>query len=153
MTQIWNGLIPWLGLGWFGPRASTPDDGPCAHTDRRRILNRMVQYSPTLDRHFAALADPTRRGILARLGRDADASISDLAAEFGMTLTGVKKHVGVLEDAGLVATRKVGRVRRCTLGPERLDAELAWLEAYRRMLMERLDHLEKFLDTMKGTKP
>ena len=90
----------------------------------------MVQYNDQLDDAFAALADPTRRGILERLG-EADCSISDLAAAFGMTLTGVKKHVRVLEDAGLVTTEKVGRVRVCRLGPRRLDDETLWIAGYR----------------------
>ena len=110
----------------------------------------MVQYQPAaLDHTFGALSDATRRGILERLG-SADASISELAEGFGMTLTGVKKHVHVLEAAGLVATRKVGRVRRCTLGPRRLEQERAWIERYRQMLEERLDHLEAFLQRTKG---
>ncbi|HSL68810.1 MAG TPA: metalloregulator ArsR/SmtB family transcription factor, partial [Longimicrobiales bacterium] len=90
----------------------------------------MVQYSPQLDQAFAALADPTRRGILEYLGRG-DASISDLAARFNMTLTGMKKHVQILEAAALVRTAKVGRVRTCRLGPRQLDREAAWLEMYR----------------------
>src|SRR4028118_1186795 len=92
----------------------------------------MVQYMSTrLDTSFAALSDATRRGVLERLGR-ADASITDLAEKFHMTLTGMKKHVGVLEQAGLVTTEKVGRVRTCRLGPRRLGEETAWLESYRR---------------------
>jgi len=98
-----------------------------------------------LDRSFSALADGTRRGILARLGRG-DASISDLAATFGMTLTGMKKHVSTLEDTGLVTTRKTGRVRMCSLGSQKLDAETAWIAAYREMLVARLDRLESLLD-------
>src|SRR5262249_42870020 len=87
------------------------------------ILNRMVQYSTArLDASFAALSDATRRGVLEQLGR-ADASITDLAEKFHMTLTGMKKHVGVLEQAGLVTTEKVGRVRTCKLGPRRLEEE------------------------------
>lgn len=109
------------------------------------ILNHMVQYSPHLDAAFGALADPTRRGILERLGRS-DAAISELAAAFDMTLTGVKKHVRVLETAGLVTTKKVGRVRRCRLGPRTLDAEAAWIATYRRTLEARLDRLEQFLE-------
>jgi DNA-binding transcriptional ArsR family regulator len=109
----------------------------------------MVQYSPHLDAAFAALADPTRRGILERLGRG-DASISELAAAFGMTLTGVKKHVRVLEAAGLVSTRKAGRVRVCTLGPRRLDDETSWIHMYRELLEARLDSLSDFLDRQKG---
>src|SRR5256885_13846802 len=87
----------------------------------------MVQYMTTrLDTSFAALSDATRRGVLEQLGR-ADASITDLAARFDMTLTGIKKHVGVLEQAGLVTTEKVGRVRTCKLGPHRLEQETVWL--------------------------
>lgn len=84
-----------------------------------------------LDSAFSALSDPTRRGVLTRLGRR-DASISDLAQSFGMTLTGMKKHVGILEGAGLVKTEKVGRVRQCRLGPRRLDEVATWMEEYRR---------------------
>ncbi len=109
----------------------------------------MVQYQRSLDGAFAALADPTRRGVLERLGRG-DASISELAAAFGMTLTGMKKHVAVLEAAGLVATAKVGRVRRCRLGPRRLEEETAWMENYQRMLEERLDSLGRYLERTKG---
>lgn len=98
----------------------------------------MVQYS------FNALRDPTRRGILERLGRG-DASISDLAARFSMTLTGIKKHVRVLEDAKLVTTQKQGRVRTCRLGPRTLDRETQWMDKYQRMLDERLDHLGELL--------
>jgi DNA-binding transcriptional ArsR family regulator len=106
----------------------------------------MVQYSARrLDHGFGALADATRRGILERLGRG-DASITDLAAKFDMTLTGMKKHVSVLEEAGLVTTEKVGRVRTCKLGPRRLDDEVAWIEKYRAMQEERLDHLARFLE-------
>lgn len=102
----------------------------------------MVQYSPTrLDASFAALSDATRRGILEQLGR-ADASITELAGAFGITLTGLKKHVRVLEQAGLVTTRKTGRVRTCRLGPRRLDEETAWLESYRRQWEARFDALE-----------
>ncbi len=109
------------------------------------ILNHMVQYSQRLDTAFGALADPTRRGILERLGRS-DAGISELAHAFDITLTGIKKHVGVLEAAGLVTTEKIGRVRRCKLGPRRLDDETAWIDAYRRMLEGRLNRLGEFLE-------
>ena len=109
----------------------------------------MVQSSDQLDTAFAALSDPTRRGILERLGRK-DASISELAATFGMTLTGIKKHVRVLEQAGLVTTEKVGRVRLCKLGPRRLDDETTWIAMYRRMLEDRLDRLGDFLEQQKG---
>jgi DNA-binding transcriptional ArsR family regulator len=108
----------------------------------------MVQYA-RLDAAFAALSDRTRRGILERLGRG-DASISDLAAGFRMTLTGVKKHVRVLERAGLVATEKVGRVRHCRLGPRRLEDATAWIAQYHQMLEERLDRLGAFLERTKG---
>ena len=105
----------------------------------------MVQYSPKLDAAFSALADPTRRGILERLGKS-DAAISELAERFAITLTGIKKHVGVLEAAGLVTTEKIGRVRQCRLGPRRLDDETAWIAAYRRMLEDRLNRLGEFLE-------
>jgi DNA-binding transcriptional ArsR family regulator len=111
----------------------------------------MVQYSRRLDDAFAALSDPTRRGILEALGRK-DASISELAAAHGMTLTGVGKHVRVLEQAGLVTTRKVGRVRVCTLGPRRLDDETLWIATYREMLEARLDRLGEFLERQKGSR-
>jgi DNA-binding transcriptional ArsR family regulator len=103
----------------------------------------MVQYSQTrFDASFAALSDATRRGILEQLGR-ADASITDLAEKFHMTLTGMKKHVGVLERAGLVATKKVGRVRTCKLGLRRLEEEAAWIERYRQIWDARFDGLDK----------
>jgi len=108
----------------------------------------MVQFSERLDASFAALADGTRRGILERLGHG-DASISDLAAGFDMTLTGMKKHVSILEQAGLVTTEKVGRVRTCRLGPRRLDDETAWIARYREMLEARLDRLGAFLERTK----
>ncbi len=110
----------------------------------------MVQFTPNaLDRSFGALADPTRRAILMRLGRS-EASISDLAVGFEMTLTGLKKHVSVLEGAGLVTTEKVGRVRRCRLGPRRLDDVAKWVATYRTQLEQRLDRLEEFLERTKG---
>ena len=108
----------------------------------------MVQY-PQIDRTFAALADPTRRGVLERLGRGS-ATISELAEPFGISLTGMKKHVRVLEDAELVTTEKVGRARRCSLGPRRLDDVHAWVETYRRMLDERLDRFGELLERTKG---
>jgi DNA-binding transcriptional ArsR family regulator len=110
----------------------------------------MVQYSPHLDVSFAALADPTRRGILERLGQG-DTSITVLAEAFGMTLTGIKKHVAVLEEAKLVSTEKVGRVRTCRLGPRRLEAETAWIADYQQMLEARLNRLGAFLERTKGT--
>ncbi len=108
----------------------------------------MVQYpSPALDRCFAALADATRRGIIEHLGRS-DASITTLAAEFRMTLTGMKKHVQVLERAGLVMTRKVGRVRTCKLGTRGLEAEAEWIEAHRELFEARFDALDQIIDEM-----
>jgi DNA-binding transcriptional ArsR family regulator len=105
----------------------------------------MVQYSRRLDSAFAALSDPTRRGILERLGRG-DASITDLAARFDMTLTGMKKHVRTLEEAKLVTSEKIGRVRQVRLGPHRLEQETAWMNKYREMLESRLDRLGEFLE-------
>jgi DNA-binding transcriptional ArsR family regulator len=97
-----------------------------------------------LDRTFAALADPTRRGILERVARE-DASIGDLAERFAMTRTGVGKHVRLLEEAGLVGTRKQGRVRTVTVGPQRLDDVRRWIDAYRTSVEARLDRLEVLL--------
>ena len=111
------------------------------------ILNHMVQYMTRLDTSFAALSDATRRGVLGQLGR-ADASITDLAEKFQMTLTGMKKHVGVLEQAGLVTTKKIGRVRTCQLGPRRLEEETAWLERYRQRWDERFDELDKVVEEL-----
>jgi DNA-binding transcriptional ArsR family regulator len=103
----------------------------------------MAQYAQAhLDSSFAALADATRRGVLLHLGR-ADASITELAEKFSMTLTGMKKHITVLEQAGLVFTEKVGRVRTCTLGARRLEQEAAWLERYRQQWDQRFDELER----------
>src|SRR6187402_3931249 len=109
----------------------------------------MVQYSRTgFDASFAALSDATRRGVLEQLGR-ADASITELAGKFRMTLTGMKKHVGVLEQAGLVITAKVGRVRTCKLGPRRLEEEAAWIERYRQLWVARFDELDKIVEELK----
>jgi DNA-binding transcriptional ArsR family regulator len=109
----------------------------------------MVQYSRAhLDASFAALSDATRRGVLEQLGR-ADASITELADKFHMTLTGMKKHVGVLEHAGLVTTEKVGRVRTCKLGPRRLEEETAWIERYRQLWAARFDELDEVIEELK----
>src|SRR5438045_5338677 len=109
----------------------------------------MVQRSVArLDASFAALSDATRRGVLEQLGR-ADASITDLASKFHMTLTGMKKHVGVLERAGLVATEKVGRVRTCKLGSRRLEEEAAWIERYRQLWAARFDELDELVEELK----
>ena len=109
----------------------------------------MVQGGPALDVSFAALSDRTRRGILERLGRG-DATISELAATFEMSLTGVRKHVAVLEGAGLVSTAKTGRARRCRLGPRRLEQEVAFIASYRAMLEARLDRLGELLEQTRG---
>src|ERR1700749_4758070 len=102
----------------------------------------MVQYSTaSFDASFSAISDATRRGVLEQLGR-ADASITDLASKFRMTLTGMKKHVGLLEQAGLVATEKVGRVRTCRLAARALDEEAAWIEDHRRLWEARFDALD-----------
>ncbi|HWA02277.1 MAG TPA: metalloregulator ArsR/SmtB family transcription factor [Rhizomicrobium sp.] len=109
----------------------------------------MVQYSAVrLDSSFAALSDATRRGVLEQLGR-ADCSISDLAGKFRMTLTGMKKHVGVLEEAGLVATEKIGRVRTCRLGPRVLAEEAAWIAAYRELWAARFAALDEVVEELK----
>ena len=109
----------------------------------------MVQYSRTrFDASFAALSDATRRGVLEQLGR-ADTSITDLADRFHMTLTGMKKHVGVLEQAGLVTTEKVGRVRTCRLGVRRLEEEAAWIESYRQLWAARFDALDHVIAELK----
>jgi len=109
----------------------------------------MVQFHQTrFDASFAALSDATRRGVLEQLGR-ADASITDLAEKFHMTLTGMKKHVGVLEQAGLVTTQKVGRVRTCKLGRRRLEEEAAWIERYRQLWAARFDALDKVVEELK----
>jgi DNA-binding transcriptional ArsR family regulator len=113
------------------------------------ILNRMVQYTKArLDAAFAALSDATRRGVLEQLG-GADASITDLAQTFHMTLTGMRKHVGVLERAELVTTEKVGRIRICTLGPRRLEEETAWIERYRQLWDSRFEELDKVVEELK----
>ncbi len=112
------------------------------------MVNHMVQFSGTrLDASFAALSDATRRGVLERLGRG-DASITDLAERFHMTLTGMKKHVGVLEQAGLVTTEKVGRVRTCKLGRRRLEEEAAWIEGYRQLWESRFDALDEVVEEL-----
>jgi len=109
----------------------------------------MVHYSNVhLDASFAALADVTRRGVLEQLGR-AEASITDLAEKFDMTLTGMKKHVCILEDAGLVITEKVGRVRTCRIGARRLEEAAAWIERYHQLWDARFRELDKVIDELK----
>jgi DNA-binding transcriptional ArsR family regulator len=100
-----------------------------------------------LDASFAALSDATRRGVLEQLGHS-DASITELADKFHMTLTGMKKHVGVLEHAGFVTTEKVGRVRTCKLGLRRLEEEAAWIESYRQLWAARFDALDKVVEEL-----
>jgi len=122
---------------------------PCVSPSRAFIVNHMVQYTNEhLDASFAALSDVTRRGVLEQLGR-ADASITDLAGKFHMTLTGMKKHVGVLEQAGLVTTEKVGRVRNCKLGVRRLEEVAAWIERYHQLWDARFDELDKVVAELK----
>jgi DNA-binding transcriptional ArsR family regulator len=107
----------------------------------------VVQYSP-IDRTLDALADPTRRAVLERLGQGS-ASITELAEPFGISLTGMKKHVRVLEDAELVTTAKVGRTRVCSAGPGRLEDVRSWVETYAQMLDERLDRFGELLERRK----
>jgi len=109
----------------------------------------MVQYQD-IDRTLAALADPTRRGVLERLGRGGGASVTELAEPAGISLTGMKKHLRVLEESGLVSTEKVGRTRLCSLGPKRLEDVQAWIDSYRTMVEERFDRLEELLEQTKG---
>jgi DNA-binding transcriptional ArsR family regulator len=112
----------------------------------------MVQYSQTrVDNSFSALSDATRRGVLEQLGKS-DASITELAEKFHMTLTGMKKHVGVLEQAGLIATEKIGRVRTCKLGSRRLEDEVAWIENYRQRWEQRFNALDKVVEDLKRKK-
>jgi DNA-binding transcriptional ArsR family regulator len=130
-------------------RAERRNPSGIAFIGQRCILNYMVQYPPTaLDASFAALSDATRRGVLQQLGQG-DASITELAEEFGMTLTGMRKHVRVLEGAHLVVTRKVGRVRTCSLGPGRLSEARAWMERYRQMWEARFHDLETVVEDLK----
>lgn len=116
----------------------------------------MVQYDQSrLDTTFAALSDLTRRGVLEQLGQS-DCSVSDLAEKFHMTLTGMKKHVGVLEKAGFVTTEKIGRVRTCRLARRRLEDELKWIEGYHQLWADRFDALDQLvgeLQQQEGAKP
>ncbi|MBB3228131.1 DNA-binding transcriptional ArsR family regulator [Luteibacter sp. Sphag1AF] len=109
----------------------------------------MVHYQARLDMTFAALSDVTRRGVLEQLG-DSDASVTDLARRFGMTLTGMKKHVSILEQAGLVTTEKVGRVRTCKLGRRQLEEEAAWIERHRELWSARFDALDELVEHLKS---
>jgi len=145
-TRHLMGPMRWM----FSLSDEEQDQQGLAPKGRGLILNHMAQSSAQLDAAFGALSDATRRGILERLGRG-DASISELAGSFEMTLTGMKKHVQVLEDARLVTTEKLGRVRTCRLGPRRLEDVAAWVASYRRMLEARLDALGEFLERTKET--
>jgi DNA-binding transcriptional ArsR family regulator len=109
----------------------------------------MVQYKE-IDRTFAALADPTRRAVVERLGRDGVATVSELAEPAGISLTGMKKHLGVLEEAGLVQSEKVGRARQCRLGSNRADEVATWIDDYRKMAEQRYDRLDALLARRKG---
>ncbi|WP_199535840.1 ArsR/SmtB family transcription factor [Dyella psychrodurans] len=113
----------------------------------RHTVNHMVHYQTRLDTTFAALSDVTRRGVLEQLG-GSDASITDLAQRFHMTLTGMKKHVSILEQAGLVITEKVGRVRTCKLGRRRLEEEAAWIEQHRQLWSARFDALDEIVEDL-----
>src|ERR687886_500794 len=120
--------------------AGSPFTGP-----PEGIVHRSVHNSRTLDRAFFALSDPTRRGILERLGRG-PATIGELAEPFGLTLNGVKKHVGILEEVDLVVTAKVGRARECQLGPAQLEDATEWIDAYRRAWQRRLDRFGSYIE-------
>ena len=111
----------------------------------KAIVHQSVQHNSTLDRTFFALSDPTRRSILERLAVG-PATIGELAEPFGLTLNGVKKHVGILETVDLVITAKVGRARECRLGPAQLDNASGWIEAYRRAWERRLDRFGAYLE-------
>ena len=143
------------GVVRAGSRAATPSITtaptafPLPAVDAHAILNRMAQYSQArFDVSFAALSDPVRRGVLEQLMR-ADASVTVLAERFRMTLTGMRKHIGVLEQAELVTTEKVGRVRSCKLGPRRLEEEAAWIENYRQLWAARFDALDTVIEELK----
>ncbi|WP_438352872.1 ArsR/SmtB family transcription factor [Microbacterium sp. CJ88] len=107
--------------------------------------------SDVLDAAFAALSDATRRGVLERLGRDGSATLGELAEPAGITLTGMAKHIHVLESAGLVVTEKVGRTRRCRLGTERLEDAMSWIGFYQRLWERRLDGLDAYFTLRNGT--
>lgn len=118
-------------------------------TCARHTVNHMVHYQARLDATFAALSDVTRRGVLEQLGAS-NASITDLAQRFRMTLTGMKKHVSILEQAGLVTTEKIGRVRTCKLGLRRLEEEAAWIEQHRQLWSARFDALDELVEHLKS---
>jgi len=146
-VQAWRALfIGGLPVRRYAGLSTAPACIPAIHSC---ILNYMVQYTNAhLDTSFAALSDVTRRGVLEQLGR-AEASITELAEKFNMTLTGMKKHIGVLEQAGLVITQKVGRVRTCKIGPHQLEEAMAWLEKYRQLWTARFDELDRVIEDLK----
>ena len=109
------------------------------------IVHRSVQHNHALDRTFFALSDPTRRSILERLAAG-PATLGELAEPFGLTLNGVKKHVGILETVDLVITAKVGRARECRLGPAQLEEATGWIDAYRRAWERRLDRFGAYVE-------
>jgi DNA-binding transcriptional ArsR family regulator len=111
-------------------------------------VHRSVQHNQTLDRTFFALSDPTRRSILERLARG-PATLGQLAEPFGLTLNGVKKHVGILEEVDLVITAKVGRARECRLGPAQLEDATGWIDAYRRTWERRLDRFGAYVEKIR----
>jgi DNA-binding transcriptional ArsR family regulator len=123
-------------------------DTPLTAPRASATLNHMVHQS-SLDQAFAALADPTRREVLTRLG-EGKATVSELAEPAGITITGMAKHLRVLEDAGLVVTEKVGRTRYCRLGTEKLDDAMAWITFYQRLWDRRLDGLDAYFTLQKG---
>src|SRR6201992_425154 len=134
---------------WSIPISAIEANSSCGLERFALTLNHMVQYTQTrFDASFAALSDVTRRGVLEQLGRG-DASITELADKFHMTLTGMKKHVGVLEQAGLVTTQKVGRVRTCKLGRLGREEEATWIEGRRRLWEARFEALDTILETLK----
>lgn len=107
----------------------------------------MVNYqSPALDRTFAALSDPTRRALLARLKADESVSVSELARPFPMSLPAVMKHLGVLSDAGLITRAKTGRTVACRLNAKPMEEAMEWLERYQRFWSDRLDRLAAFVE-------
>lgn len=139
--------------GWAHPTTHSTHQGPrnleaLTLFGLHPIVNRMVQ-SQRLDRTFSALSDATRRGILVRLGRG-PATVSELAQPFGMSLTGLRKHIHILEEAELVTSEKIGRARQCRLGPKRLEDATRWIDTYRRLWERRLDRFERYLEKSKG---
>ncbi len=149
MSTHYGALVDSVNLVWIGLAVALTRNRPCTAPDGALTLNRMVQFQTArFDASFAALSDATRRGVLEQLGRS-DASITELAEKFHMTLTGMKKHVGVLEQAGLVATEKIGRVRTCRLGQRKLEEEAAWIERYRQLWSDRFDALDNVVEDLK----